>query len=111
MKEGPYHRLRPYGLCFAHNQYFRRCYPGPLSQKKVGTICKYLLLTVAYLLAEVRKVTMNRKRVLEPVDLMVAAGIMALVTTCGHNCERLMALQLSTSDHECKPIPGLRGDP
>jgi hypothetical protein len=35
--------------------------------------------TVAYLLAEVREMTMNRKRVLEPVDLMVAAGVVALV--------------------------------
>lgn len=38
-----------------------------------------MLSTVAYLLAEVREMTMNMKRVLEPVDLMVAAGVVALV--------------------------------
>src|SRR5574341_1265620 len=38
-----------------------------------------MLSTVAYLLAEVREMTMKMKRVLEPVDLMVAAGVVALV--------------------------------
>jgi len=38
-----------------------------------------MIETIGYLLAEVRKITMNMKRVLEPVDLMVAVGIVALV--------------------------------
>jgi hypothetical protein len=38
-----------------------------------------MLSTVGYLLTEVKEMTMNMKRVLEPVDLMVAAGIVAIV--------------------------------
>ena len=38
-----------------------------------------ILSTVGWLLAEIGEITMNMKRVLEPVDLMVAAGIVAIV--------------------------------
>jgi len=80
MKEEPYCDSMPNGLCFARNRYIRQCNPGLLSQKKVGTLCTYLLSTVGYLLAEVGTIAMKKRRsVLDPVNLTFAAGIVGLI--------------------------------